>query len=242
MKIIEKIRARNQEPKQHRQPVIAFSGDSVTEGCFEVYTKAAGIIDTVYEPLEAYAEKVKSIFSQLYPRANITVVNAGISGCNAQVGLQRLEADVLSLHPDLTVVSYGLNDFMQRQEGLNAYRDNLRGIFRALREAGSEILFLAPNMSADRLDYSIQDATLLPIARAIVENVQAGWLDVYMDAAREVCREENVPVCDCYSQWKQLQANGVDITSLLCNKLNHPARQMHWLFAWELVKKMFEEN
>lgn len=240
MKIIEKISRKAQAPYENRQPVIAFTGDSVTQGCFEVYTVEAGKIDTVYKPDQAYAEKVKAILSHLFPRANITVVNAGISGSNAPTGARRLQEDVLSLNPDLTVVSYGLNDFMRKQSGLEDYKNGLRKIFRDLREAGSEIIFLTPNLSANRLDYSIQNPTLLPIAQSIVNTVQEGWLDVYMDAARAVCRDEDVPLCDCYAQWKRLHACGVDTTALLSNKLNHPTPQMHWLFAHELVKMMFE--
>ena len=32
---------------------------------------------------------------------------------------------------------------------------------------------------------------------------------------------------------------GVDITDLLSNYLNHPTRELHWLFAYSLVHTMF---
>ena len=35
---------------------------------------------------------------------------------------------------------------------------------------------------------------------------------------------------------------GVDTTDLLSNHINHPVRQMHCLFAAELVKVMFKEQ
>ncbi len=35
---------------------------------------------------------------------------------------------------------------------------------------------------------------------------------------------------------------GVDITSILSNKINHPTKELHWLFAFELVKMMFEKE
>ena len=56
-----------------------------------------------------------------------------------------------------------------------------------------------------------------------------------------VCREKNVPVCDCYALWKRLAACGVDTTALLCNRINHPDREMHKMFAYELVKTVFSE-
>ena len=49
----------------------------------------------------------------------------------------------------------------------------------------------------------------------------------------------NVPVCDCYALWKQLEAGGVDTTELLSNKINHPTREMNRLFAYELIKTIF---
>lgn len=48
----------------------------------------------------------------------------------------------------------------------------------------------------------------------------------------------DAPVCDCYAQWKQLQAAGVNTTELLSNKLNHPTREMNWLFAVSLLRSI----
>ena len=33
---------------------------------------------------------------------------------------------------------------------------------------------------------------------------------------------------------------GVDVTELLSNKINHPTREMNWLFAYSLVETMFD--
>ena len=55
--------------------------------------------------------------------------------------------------------------------------------------------------------------------------------DAYMDAAREDCTRLGVTVCDAYARWKKLQQAGVDTTTLLSNRINHPDRQMHALFA-----------
>jgi hypothetical protein len=49
----------------------------------------------------------------------------------------------------------------------------------------------------------------------------------------------DIPVCDCYALWKTLYKSGVDVTELLANKINHPTRDMNWMFAYELVKTMF---
>jgi len=50
----------------------------------------------------------------------------------------------------------------------------------------------------------------------------------------------SVPVCDCYSLRKKMQSAGIDITMLLSNDINHPLREMHMMFAYELVKMILE--
>ena len=240
MKIIEKIRDRAEHPYDHRQPVIAFTGDSVTQGCFGVYAKEPGVLETYYDQTAAYSQKVKEILSLLYPAANVTVVNAGISGGKAAGGLKRLERDVLSVQPDLTVVCYGLNDSNQREDGLEKYVTSLRGIFEKLKESGSEVIFLTPNLMTDRVDVSLKEPEAIAAAQRVAKTVNDGWPDRYIEAAKAVCTEAGVPVCDCYALWKRLRDGGADITTLLANRINHPSEKMLWMFAYELVKTMFE--
>ena len=61
-------------------------------------------------------------------------------------------------------------------------------------------------------------------------------MDLHIARAKELCEELGVPVCDCYALWKQMASAGVDTTSLLSNDVNHPTREMHYMFAYELVK------
>ena len=63
--------------------------------------------------------------------------------------------------------------------------------------------------------------------------------EYHIERAKEICREKNVPVCDCYAIWKNLAACGVDTTELLCNRINHPSREMHKVFAYELIRTIF---
>ena len=39
-----------------------------------------------------------------------------------------------------------------------------------------------------------------------------------------------VSVCDCYGYWKELSKTE-DVTQLLANRINHPTKEMHKLFA-----------
>ena len=67
-----------------------------------------------------------------------------------------------------------------------------------------------------------------------------GIMDAYMDAAREVCKENGIVICDCYRKWKLMSESGIETTELLANKINHPSRQMNWLFAAMLIDTILE--
>ena len=239
MRIIEKIREKQANIGGSRQPCIAFLGDSVTQGCFEIYNDK-GSVKTTFYPTEAYAEKVKAIFAELYPSVPMNVINAGISGDTSWGGLARLERDVLSYNPDLVVVCYGLNDAGRGENGIEKYDESLRAIFAKVKASGAEVIFLTPNLRINDPDYRCDDKVLENCRRGISENERAGWLDKYLDRARKAAVDCGVPVCDCNALWKVMSANGVDTNRLLSNVANHPTRDMHWVFAYELTKTMFE--
>ena len=235
MKFAQLLAAKAADIFAAKEPVMAFLGDSVTQGCFEVYEVSDTAVETVYESKNAYAEKLSRIFSVLYPNVPVGVINAGISGGTAPNGLERLERDVLCHHPDLITVCFGLNDCGHGPEGLQAYLDALQGIFRACREAGAEVLFLTPNIMATRTDPRVGGELCRKIAQSIAQAQNGGVLDLYIQEAKALCAREQVPVCDAYARWKRLQELGADTTGLLANYLNHPTREMHWLFAAALA-------
>ncbi|MBQ9986099.1 MAG: SGNH/GDSL hydrolase family protein [Oscillospiraceae bacterium] len=236
MKIIEKIAKRAQDATNPR-PTIAFLGDSVTEGCFELIPKNSEGFNNVYDGESVYHKKVAEILKVLFPTVLLNIVNAGAAGTGAVYGLERLERDVLSKNPDLTVVCFGLNDCGKEDDGISEYIESLRKIFARLREAGSEVIFMTPCMLAEKVSETIHPS-FVELAEKLSDRQRRGVLDRYMDAARALCAEENVPVCDAYAKWKRMSELGVDVTELLANKLNHPIRELHNLFAVSLVETM----
>ena len=238
MKIIEKLNKKNNNLHSTRQPVIAFLGDSVTQGCFELYVKN-GTVDTIFDSKNNYSEKLKQILLSLFPSSSLNVINAGISGDRAEVGLRRLERDVLSYNPDLVVVCYGLNDATRKDAEYDIYLNSLKSIFEKVKESGAEIIFMTPNLWTDRVDDSITDGKIMDATKKVAQCEKEGWLKKYITSAKELCEEFEVPVCDCYAIWEMFKNGGVDVNLLLSNKVNHPTRDMHYLFAYELVKTMF---
>lgn len=238
MKIMKLIQQKACDMIDNGTVTIAFLGDSVTQGCFELYKKKNGEIDTVFDKESAYHKYLSKMLSLLYPNVPINIINAGISGGRAPGGLKRLERDVLRYSPDLVVVCFGLNDCNDGLEKLSVYIDALRKIFQRLKDNKIEVIFMTPNMmNTDVSDFLIDDDM-----RAIALQTQSiqtqGILEKYLEAARVLCHEEDIIVCDCYRKWKTLFENGVDVTELLSNKINHPSREMNWLFAMSLFETM----
>ena len=110
MKIIDKIRAKNENNFGARPVTIVFLGDSVTHGCFDCFFDEYGNINTYFKAGASYAHRVREMLNLLYPAAQINIINSGISGDSAAGGNNRFDRDVKPFSPDLVVVSYGLND------------------------------------------------------------------------------------------------------------------------------------
>lgn len=234
MKFVERLKKKTENNPDNRTPVIAFLGDSVTQGCFEIY-QDKGRLCTVFDSREAYAEKVKEILAMFYPEAPVSVVNFGINGGSAPEGAARFKRDVLSCNPDLLVVCFGLNDSNAEKEGIPVYEKALTEIFSQAKEAGIETIFMTPNMFNTYTHTQLVEEVYHKYAEMFAARQNGGTFDEYMDTAKVVCEKMDIPVCDCYKIWKQMHEAGVDTTVLLANGLNHPIRKMHYLFAWELV-------
>lgn len=240
MRFTELLKKKTTDNPGTRTPIVAFLGDSVTQGVFETYERD-GKMEVVFDSTACYAEKVKKLLAMLYPKAPISVVNCGVNGSSAPAGFERLKRDVLAFSPDLLVVCFGLNDANAEMEGLENYKDALRNIFRTAKENDIETIFMTPNMMNTDASRVFQGPILAPLADIFGARQLNGVFDAYMDGARQVCREENVVLCDCYAIWKNMYAAGVDTTNLLSNGLNHPIREMHELFAWQLVQTIIEK-
>lgn len=141
-------------------------GDSVTG----VYYHTGG--------RRAYPEMLEVAIKLAVPTANVTVVNAGISGHTTQNGLDRLDRDVLSKKPDLVTVSFGLNDMTRIPE--DQFRKNLETIVARCREVKAEVVFCTPN------------AVITTGGRPTEK------LERYCEVIRETARDLKLAVCDQY--------------------------------------------
>ena len=225
---------------KNKKPVtIAFFGDSVTQGCFELRVAEGKPFEPVYRPWEAYSKKLQQIFEYCIKDTSVNILNYGISGDTATMGLARIDG-MLCHKPDMVIVCFGLNDSTKDIDGIKEYKDSLEKIFEKLY--GIQTIFMTPNMTNSRVYEFETNAEIIKLMEETAKRQNTGVMDAYMDTARKVCIEYNVAICDCYKIWKDMERLGIDTVKLLSNKINHPTENMHWLFAFELFKTILQIN
>ena len=239
MKIIEKISNKNRDIYGADPATIAFLGDSVTQGCFECYKNGETVIETIHDPNSSYNVRFKEYLQFLFPSVPINIINAGISGDTIKNAKTRLDRDVLKFKPDLVVVSFGLNDSVAN-EGVDKFAMDLIETFNSIRKTGAEVLFMTENYMNTNVSPFIGDKFYRDYAVKNAKVQNSGQLAKYFDKAKSVCQAFEIPVCDMYDKWDKLSKNGVNVTELLSNKLNHPVREMHKYMAIRLLETIFE--
>ena len=238
MKIIEKISKKNKDIYGAKPVTIAFLGDSITQGCFECYFDENGV-QTVFDAKSAYPARIKEILNTLYPSAQINIINSGISGDNAVNGNNRFERDIAPFHPDMVVVSFGLNDSCQGVENVEKYVSALKNIFEKVKNIGAECIFVFQNMMNTQVSCHLKEEREQNLAKWFSQVQNTGVVDRYYQEAKNAAIECGVEFCDIYSAWKCMYDSGVNITELLSNKYNHPEREFHYYIAVKLIEKMF---
>jgi len=164
----------------------------------------------------AWCELLEVALNRVYPRAKIEMINAGISGNNTAAALQRMEADVLSHNPELLVVMFCMNDVA----GLTreAFRANLAEIVRRSRDRGAEAVLMTPNSI-------YPDDPRRPPSKVVQ----------YVEIIRQVGRELDVPVADCFRTYEDIRNIDRRAWVQLMSDTLHPNIRGHKLFAEEVA-------
>lgn len=117
---------------------IAFLGGSITWGA------------TATDPLKtSWRARVTRHFERRFPRAHIQGIDAAIGGTPSQLGVFRMDRDVLPYHPDLTFVEFTVND------GTTATsQETMEGIVRKLHHANPRMAIVLVIIGAG---YDYQD-------------------------------------------------------------------------------------
>ncbi len=216
-------------------PVIAFLGDSVTHGAFELVTREGYNCDFDHEAV--YHARLRRKLLEVNPWLPVNIINAGIAGDNAITAAMRVGRDIVAHKPDICVVNFCLNDL---SETVEAYTAAMRSIFEQLQAAGIKPILLTPSM----LNSYVHPNTLPQFreyAAVTAKWHEDGYMDGYVEAARTLAREMGVPIAEAYAKWKSLEAEGMDVTEHLANYINHPTREMHEIFAEALFEVLGTE-
>lgn len=164
----------------------------------------------------AYTDMLGIALHRVNRRANVEMINAGISGHTTVNALARIEDDVLSHKPDLVTVMFGLNDMVRVP--LDQYRENLLQIVSKCRAIGAEVVLATPN--------NVISTGGRPTEKLIE----------YCDVVREIGREQNVPVCDCYRELEALRTHDEFQWRLLMSDEIHPNMDGHQRLATALAQ------
>lgn len=184
-------------------------GDSITAGWLE-----HGILDSD----AAYPSLFRRRLAQLYPHAMVSVLNGGLGGDNVEGVLSRLERDCLRHDPHLVTVCLGLNDARLGKDNVDAFRANMANLIRRIQgESRADLILLTPNTRGDALQ-------------------EEGVVTEYVRAVRAVAREADVGLADVHAVYQGAIRMGAAPADLLSNRVSHPTREGHHIFAGALLE------
>jgi lysophospholipase L1-like esterase len=211
----------------HAAHVVVALGDSVTRG---VRRDGSVLADQTFVAL------LESELRKTYQDAR--VINSGIGGDTSSQMLARLDRDVLSHHPQVTLVMTGLNDAEYIDPGgvvrheprisLDVFADKLRQIIKRVRNAGGQVLLLTPNPMTGRYPYSSQGY--------YKEHDVNSALDSYAASVRGVARETHTDLVDIFAAWIHIP----DYERLLTDGV-HPNREGHRRLAELILPSLLKQ-
>jgi lysophospholipase L1-like esterase len=178
--------------------VVCF-GDSITG----VYYHTGG--------RRAWCDMLGIALKRIYPKAELQMINAGISGHTTSHGLARMDRDVIAHKPHLVVVMFGMNDVVRTEP--EVFQANLRQIVARCRESGAAVVLCTPN--------SVYPNPTRPMTR----------LAQYAQIVRDVANDTSVSLADCFAVYEEIRRRDVTEWRLLMSETIHPCMNGHKVFA-----------
>ncbi|MEQ9407440.1 MAG: GDSL-type esterase/lipase family protein [Fuerstiella sp.] len=184
-------------------------GDSITGA----YYHTGGV--------RAWCDMLGLALQKTHPRADLQMINAGISGHTTVHALKRMEKDVLARKPHLVVVMFGMNDVVRMP--LSDYRANLRKIAEDCLKSGAAVVLCTPN--------GVSENPARPESR----------LAEFAQVVHEVGTDLQLPVADCFRHWIDLREADPTAWALLMSDAIHPNMTGHIEFA-ELIAEVITQK
>ena len=172
------------------------------------------------------------------------IINAGVAGNTTRDALARMDRDVISQHPDVVTIFFGINDSAvdvwkgatEPRVGLEEYRNNLRAMIGAIRGAGATPILLTPNPVS-----WTPELQKLYGQKPYEPDSADGWnvlLMHYAEAVRRIAAEENVELVDVDRMLRDYAAERGHHTEDLLLDGMHPNDAGQRLIAWAVIGKI----
>ena len=185
---------------------IVCHGHSVPAGYFRT-----PVVDT----FNAYPHLLHRGLNERFPYAVVNVIVTAIGGENSESGAGRFERDVLSLHPDVVTIDYGLND---RGIGLARAEAAWQAMIAQAKAAGVKVILLTPTPDTSAKLGDPND----PLSR-------------HAQQIRALARRNGVALVDCLACFESRIRSGEPLDSFM-SQINHPNRKGHDIVAAELLR------
>ena len=177
----------------------------------------------------AWPEMLKVALTRLYPKAELTVFNAGISGNTSAQGLSRMQKDVLDRKPHLVVVMFGMNDLAygaatpeKDAASKAAFSGRLKAIVEKCRAANAEVILCTQN----------------PVYPGAAPRRPPERVGEFAALIGKTGAELGVPVADVYSEWEKLRKTDPRAWRLLMSETIHPAMAGHKRMAERVAQTL----
>ena len=202
--------------KENGPLTLCFFGDSITQGCF-AYGEPPDYV-------AVYHEVLRRRLAAAYPQMPVNVLSAARRGDNLAMGLERIERDVLAHRPDVTFVCFGANDAWGDDPALFGRR--LTEAIERITAVGSRVVLMTQHHMNKRLSPDVHP-DLTEVARRMAERQNGGIVASFFAETRRVAAERDLPLCDVWARYDEMEKEGVDTDALLANRINHPTREVH---------------
>ena len=166
---------------------------------------------------------------------NVRVINAGVSGNTTEMARKRFEQDVMTHHPQIAIIQFGINDAavdvwkslpaIEPRVSLERYEANLRYFVQTLKSNNTRVVLMTSNPL--RWTPKLKEMYGKPPYQP--ENVEGfnAPLAPYCEAARRVALDEGAELLDMQQAFvEQAQKRGVTVDSLLSDGM-HPNDDGH---------------
>ena len=188
---------------------------ALATGCKPKLSAPAGYFKTPeVHTFDAYPHLLHQGLCERFPYAVINVIVTAIGGETAEGGAGRFNRDVLSSHPDVVTIDYGLND---RSIGLARAEKSWRAMIEAALATRVKVILLTPTADLDAKADDPND----PLNRHAAQ-------------IRRLAAEYHLGLVDSDALFKNYVQQGGRLAELM-SQPNHPNRRGHELVSAHLL-------